>query len=61
MKKEVRKLGKATQADRSFEKPEFEQAMDILSSFPNFDCRRCYTTMGKFQFHLIMRLDDTCH
>eukprot|EP00957_Ditylum_brightwellii_P022336 1685721-Ditylum_brightwellii.AAC.1 len=60
MKKEVRKQGKPTQADRPFEKPEFEQAMEILFSFPDFDCKCRYTTMGKFQFHLIGRLDSTC-
>eukprot|EP00957_Ditylum_brightwellii_P017803 1340066-Ditylum_brightwellii.AAC.1 len=60
MKKEVRKQGKLTHADRPFMKPEFEQAMEILSSFPNVDCKHCYTTMGKFQFYLIARLDDTC-
>eukprot|EP00957_Ditylum_brightwellii_P129229 9857051-Ditylum_brightwellii.AAC.1 len=61
MKKEVRKLGKSMQADRPFEKPEFEQAMVLLSSFPDFDHKRRYTAMGKFQFHLIVKLDDTCH
>eukprot|EP00957_Ditylum_brightwellii_P072603 5517387-Ditylum_brightwellii.AAC.1 len=60
MKKEVRKQGKPKQADRPFEKPKFEQAMEILSSFPYFDQNHHYTTMGKFQFHLIARLDNTC-
>eukprot|EP00957_Ditylum_brightwellii_P110216 8407033-Ditylum_brightwellii.AAC.1 len=60
MKKEVRKQGKPTQADRPFEKPDFKQKMEILSSFPNFDHKCHYTTMGKFQFHLIARLDVTC-
>eukprot|EP00957_Ditylum_brightwellii_P090467 6889394-Ditylum_brightwellii.AAC.1 len=60
MKKEVRKQGKPTQADRSFKKPEFDQAMEILSSFLNFDHKCYYTAMGKFQFHFIARLDNTC-
>eukprot|EP00957_Ditylum_brightwellii_P166155 12649600-Ditylum_brightwellii.AAC.1 len=59
MKKEVRKQGKPTQVDRPFKKPEFEQAMEILSSFPDFNCKHRYTTMDKFQFHLIARLDNT--
>eukprot|EP00957_Ditylum_brightwellii_P059119 4485612-Ditylum_brightwellii.AAC.1 len=35
--------------------------MGILSSFPDLDCKHCHTTMDKFQFHSMARLDNTCH
>eukprot|EP00957_Ditylum_brightwellii_P033968 2572868-Ditylum_brightwellii.AAC.1 len=60
MKKKIRKQRKPSQADRAFEKPEFEQVMAIFETFPDFDPKRCYPAMEKFQFHIIARLDDTC-
>eukprot|EP00957_Ditylum_brightwellii_P016250 1222553-Ditylum_brightwellii.AAC.1 len=35
--------------------------MEILESFPDIDWKRHYSAMAKFQFHLIARLDNTCH
>eukprot|EP00957_Ditylum_brightwellii_P058877 4464494-Ditylum_brightwellii.AAC.1 len=61
MKKEVQKQEKVSRSDQSFKKPQFEQAMEILESIPDIDWKQCYPAMTKFQFHLIVRLDKTCH
>lgn len=60
-KKEVRRLGKPTSADRQLEKEEFDQAIKILESYGDFERRYLYTCIMKFQFHFIARLDDTCY
>eukprot|EP00957_Ditylum_brightwellii_P107706 8217213-Ditylum_brightwellii.AAC.1 len=43
--KEVQKQGKQLQADQAFERPEVEQAMQILLSISDFLKRRKYTAM----------------
>eukprot|EP00957_Ditylum_brightwellii_P150568 11465294-Ditylum_brightwellii.AAC.1 len=35
--------------------------MEILESFLDINWKWRYPVMAKFQFHLIARLDDTCH
>jgi len=60
-KKQVRGLGKESQADRPFEKEEFEQQISILQSFADLKRKYMYPAMFKFQFHLIARIDDTVH
>ena len=61
IKKETRGLGKPSQADREFEKEEFEQQIAILQTFDDIKRKYMYPTMFKFQFHLIARIDDTAH
>jgi hypothetical protein len=58
-KKEVRKQGKASKADRALEKSEFEQMIRMLESLADDSMRYMYPTMFKFQFHMVARLDDT--
>jgi hypothetical protein len=60
-KKEVRKQGKPSSADRAFEKNEFDEVINILESSPDAKRRYMYPAMFKFQFHFIARLDDTLH
>eukprot|EP00957_Ditylum_brightwellii_P183913 14008646-Ditylum_brightwellii.AAC.1 len=59
--KEVWKQGKPSQANKAFERPEVEQAMQIFLSFSDFLKRRKYTAIFKFQIHFVVHLDDTCH
>ena len=60
-KKECRGMGKESKADRPFEREEFKQVLDILSSSEDFDKRYRYTTMLKYMVHLIARGDDASH
>jgi hypothetical protein len=53
--------GKPSSVDRAFVKEEFDQVIDILESFPDTRRQYMYPAMFKFQFHLIARLDNTCH
>ena len=57
----MRGQGRPSQADRPFEKSEFDQAIKILQSYPDFNNRYLYPTIFRFQFHLEARLDDTVH
>ena len=60
-RKEVRKQGKPSQADRPFERQEFDLTVEILGRFPDHPRKYMYPCIFKFQFHLIARLDDSCH
>ena len=60
-KKEIRGQGRESQARRAIEKPEFEQALDILNGFQDFNRRFLVTTEMKFQFVMVARLDDACN
>ena len=60
-KKEARGLGRASRADRPFEKGEFLQVLSILQAGDSFNWRYRYPTMMKFMFHLISRGDDAAH
>jgi hypothetical protein len=58
-KKEVRKQGKTSKADQAMEKAKLEQIIRILEALNNDSQRYMYTTMFKFQFHMVAQLDDT--
>ena len=60
-RKETRGLGKASKADRPFEKGEFLQVLSILLSGDTFGEQYWYPTMLKFMFHMIARGDDASH
>eukprot|EP00957_Ditylum_brightwellii_P081256 6181143-Ditylum_brightwellii.AAC.1 len=53
--------GETPRADRAFENPEFDQAMEILEPLSDFDQKRQHPTMSKLRFQLIARVDDTCN
>ena len=60
-KKETRKQGKKSKADRPMEASEFEQAITMMESSNDFDRRLRYPAMMKTQFHFIARGDDIAH
>jgi hypothetical protein len=60
-KKEVRKQGTPSNADRPLEEQEFNQLITTLVSLERPKERYMIPTICKFQFHLNARLDDTCH
>jgi hypothetical protein len=61
-KKEVRKQGTPSNADRPREEQEFNQLITTLVSLERPTERyMMIPTICKFQFHLNARLDNTCH
>jgi hypothetical protein len=60
-KKEVRKQGTPSNADRPLEEQEFNQLITTLVSLECPKERYMILTICKFQFHLNARLDHTCH
>ena len=58
-KKEVRKEGKASQARRPLTMEEFKQLVKLLHAKTDPVKRYVLTTMIKFQFHMVGRIDDT--
>ena len=56
--KEVRKQGKASQARRHFEQPEYEKVIDLLESCED-EPARCFSgAIYRFQTSMIGRIDD---
>ena len=60
-KKETRRLGKASNADRAFDDDEFSQLVNLLGTQGRLVNRRRFQAMVKFQVHLIGRSDDMAH
>ena len=60
-RKETRRIGKPSQADRAFIKAEYVQAVDLLSCHGHLIDRLRHVAMLNFQYHLIGRSDDTAH
>ena len=60
-KKETRKQGKKSKADRAMEADEFEQVIRSFESSQEYNRRHKYTAMLKMAFHFIARGDDTAH
>ena len=60
---QVRKEGKASQAKRDMKRPEYRKTMQLLYARNNLSLMEKihYSTMMKFQFHIIGRNDDICH
>ena len=62
-KMEVRKQGKASQAKRDMKRPEFRKTLQLINDDPHqslLDKLR-FSTMIRFQFHIVGRSDDMCH
>ena len=57
-KKEVRKLGKPSEARRALEPEEFEQLIQLIEENPD-EKRYLMLALNRFQFHMIARVDDT--
>ena len=57
-KREVRRLGITSNAKRPLTMMEFRKALSMLESHADFEHRYRYSTMLKYQYHLIARCDD---
>ena len=57
-KQEVRRIGKSSNAKRPIDMAQFREAIKIFVSKKDFVNRYRFTTMMKFQYHLIARCDD---
>lgn len=57
-KLEVRRAGKVTQTKRAMTQEEFRALLDFFSKKGDFQHKFRYTTMIKYQYHLIARCDD---
>jgi hypothetical protein len=57
-KLQVRRVGKATQTKRAMTQEEFIELLTFFSSKTDFQYRYRYSTMMKYQYHLIARCDD---
>ena len=60
-RQEVRRQGKASVAKRAFTMDEFRLAIKLFERRPEFVYLDQYTTMTKFQYHLIAWCDDMAH
>ena len=60
-KREVRKLGRPSQARRELEEPEFLQTNQLLNNEDGVKKRFMLPAAGKFQFHMVARVDDVAH
>lgn len=60
-KAEVRKQGKPSQARRELEEGEFVQTDEILNRSNDPKKRFMAPAAGKFQFHMVARVDDVAH
>jgi hypothetical protein len=59
-KKEVRKQGKASSARRPLEPAEFEMTLEMCNAFDSITRKYMVPAIGKFQYTMVARLDDTC-
>ena len=57
---ETRRQGITSKADRALLAGEFQQVMDMLDAYEDFNRKYQFPCIFKFQFHLIARLDDAC-
>jgi hypothetical protein len=57
-KLQVRRRGKASQTKRAMTQEEFRNLLTFFSAKSDFQHRYRYTTMVKYQYHLIARCDD---
>ena len=60
-RKETRKQGRKSKADRAVEPSEFEQVISLLEGTQDYDKRYRFPAMIKTQFHFIARGDDISH
>jgi hypothetical protein len=60
-RQEVRRQGKPSVAKRAFTMAEFRLAIKLFERRNEFVYRYRYTTMIKYQYHLIARCDDMAH
>lgn len=60
-RKEIRGQGVKANDKRPYRKAEFMKVLDLFRSAPGFDNQCKYPMMTLWSYHLIHRLDDTCH
>jgi hypothetical protein len=58
-KAELRKQGNSSSARQSLEQSKYRGMLHILEAKDDFDCKYRTTTLAKFQYNMIARIDDS--